>query len=115
MFAHINELDPANALEVSARPIDIIRKIGEINNQTPSQFILFRKLASIQKEYLKLDLNFPPHAWPTQHINNRRDAFVLALYYDNDVTLTSDILSFTNNAQNTFTPDTRLNVCKNLI
>ena len=112
MFAHINELDPANALEVSARPIDIIRKIGEINNQTPSQFILFRKLASIQKEYLKLDLNFPPHAWPTQHINNRRDAFVLALYYDNDVTLTSDILSFTNNAQNTFTPDTRLNVCK---
>ena len=97
MFAHVNELDPVNALEVSARPLDIIRKIGQFNNLSPSHFILFRKLASIQKEYLKLDLNFPPHAWPTQKTNNRRDAFVLALYYDNDVTLTSDILNFTNN------------------
>ena len=79
IFSHIIELDTLNVLEVTARPLDIIRKVGQFKNNSPSHFILFRKLASLQREYLKLELNLPPHNWPTHKENRRRDAFVLAL------------------------------------
>ena len=84
--------------------------MGNFKNQSPSHFVIFRKLASLQKEYLKLDLNFPPHNWPTHKDNRRRDAFVLALYYDNDVTLTTDAPCFAKH--NTFETGTCLDVRK---
>ena len=55
-------------------------------------------------------MNFPPHSWPTHKDNRRRDAFVLALYYDNDVTLTTDAPCFAKH--NTFETGTCLDVRK---
>ena len=58
IFTHINELDPANVLEVTARPLDIVRKVGQFKNASHSHFIIFRKIASLQKEYPKIILKF---------------------------------------------------------